>query len=82
MFDVSLDLTRYLIFWSILSAIGFLGTFSIAILLYKKRKVTSKKTRLYYFLLCFILSTLIGIVLFVMVMNGFFDGILNLPLFI
>ena len=91
MFDISLNLTKYLVFWGLFFLIGFFGTFSIAILLHEKNKAVYVKRGNYnkkrhagypiksfsYFLVSLIVSLCVGTALLLMAMYGVFDVFLN-----
>lgn len=74
MFDVHLDLTRYLILWSVFFFVGFIGTFFISLVINKR----SKKHDSANYFRSFLLSLLGGIILLVIAMSGIFNEILNI----
>lgn len=76
MLDVSLDLTKYFIVRGIAFIVGFLGTLFLTNLDYKKRKKIGKLNFSYFFL-SFLLSLVVGGILFTIAMYGVFDGVLQ-----
>ena len=66
MFDISLNLTKYIILWGAAFLVGFLTTLLISYVFYKRVNPGS-----------ILLAVVVGIILFVMTMYGFFNPLLN-----